>query len=119
MALSPETIAAGFEALTAVRGRLEAVPAARPLTVLIDYAHKTDALEHCLGTVAQPDQRPGPADRRLRLRRKPRPPSGPTWPGVAERLADRVIVTSDNRGQRAAAGHCRRDRPRFLLDGEV
>jgi UDP-N-acetylmuramoyl-L-alanyl-D-glutamate--2,6-diaminopimelate ligase len=96
MDLPLETIAAGIAALPAVRGRLEAVPSAQPLTVLVDYAHKTDALEHCLGTVRDLVHGKGRliavfgcGGNRDREKR-------PDMAGVAERLADRVIVTSDN-----------------------
>ena len=96
LALPLPTIAAGLSALTVVRGRLEAVPSAKPVTVLVDYAHKTDALKHCLSTVHDLIAGRGRliavfgcGGNRDREKR-------PDMAGVAERLADRVIVTSDN-----------------------
>jgi UDP-N-acetylmuramoyl-L-alanyl-D-glutamate--2,6-diaminopimelate ligase len=96
LGLPLETIAAGIAALPAVRGRLEAVPGDRPFAVLVDYAHKTDALEHCLGTVHDLIRGQGRliavfgcGGNRDREKR-------PDMARVAERLADRVIVTSDN-----------------------
>jgi UDP-N-acetylmuramoyl-L-alanyl-D-glutamate--2,6-diaminopimelate ligase len=96
MGLPLETIAAGLSALACVRGRLEAVPTGLGPTVLVDYAHKTDALEHCLGTVRDLLKGRGRlivvfgcGGNRDRQKR-------PDMARVAERLADRVIVTSDN-----------------------
>jgi len=91
-----ESIAAGIEALAKVSGRLEAVPSDKPFTVLVDYAHKTEALRHALAAVAdliQGDARlivvfgcGGDRDRTKR----------PKMAEVAEKLADRIIVTNDN-----------------------
>jgi UDP-N-acetylmuramoyl-L-alanyl-D-glutamate--2,6-diaminopimelate ligase len=90
------TIAAGIEALKAVRGRLETVPSSRPFRVLVDYAHKTDALYNALSTVRELVKGSGRllvvfgcGGDRDRFKR-------PEMAKVAERLADRVIVTSDN-----------------------
>jgi len=104
LAIPLETIAAGIEATRTVRGRLEAVPSDKPFTVLVDYAHKTDALRHALSTVADllpdgPERSRGDGARlivvfgcggdRDRIKR-------PAMAEVAERLADRIIVTTDN-----------------------
>jgi UDP-N-acetylmuramoyl-L-alanyl-D-glutamate--2,6-diaminopimelate ligase len=96
LAIPMEAIAAGIQALAKVPGRLEAVPSDKPFAVLVDYAHKTEALRHALGTVAdllQGDARlivvfgcGGDRDRTKR----------PRMAEVAERLADRIIVTNDN-----------------------
>jgi UDP-N-acetylmuramoyl-L-alanyl-D-glutamate--2,6-diaminopimelate ligase len=96
LAVPMEAIAAGIEALAMVRGRLEAVPSEKPFAVLVDYAHKTEALRHALATVAdllQGDARlivvfgcGGDRDRTKR----------PKMAEVAEKLADRIIVTNDN-----------------------
>jgi UDP-N-acetylmuramoyl-L-alanyl-D-glutamate--2,6-diaminopimelate ligase len=88
------TIEAGIRNLKSVRGRFERVGDARP-TVIVDYAHKPDALEkllHAVRDIAQ--QRKvavvfgcgGDRDRGKR----------PQMGEIAARLADRVIVTSDN-----------------------
>ena len=91
-----EAVAAGIEAVEAVRGRLEAVPSDKPFTVLVDYAHKTEAMRNALSTVADllaADARlivvfgcGGDRDRQKR----------PKMAAVAEALADRIIVTNDN-----------------------
>ena len=91
-----EAIAQGIEDVKTIRGRLEPVPTGLPLTVLVDYAHKTEALKQVLSTVRKLVTKPG----RLMVvfgcggnrDREKRPAMGK----VAQRLADRVFVTSDN-----------------------
>lgn len=88
------TIEAGIRNLRAVRGRFERVGDAEP-TVIVDYAHKPDALEKLLHAVR------GLANgKRVVLvfgcggdrDKGKRPEMG----AIAGRGADRVIVTSDN-----------------------
>lgn len=87
-------IEAGIRNLTSVRGRFERVGAARP-TVIVDYAHKPDALEKLLVAV-----REIAGERKLKIvfgcggdrDRGKRPEMGE----IAARLADEVVVTSDN-----------------------
>lgn len=94
LAIPAETIVRGLQALRAVPGRLEPVDAGQPFGVLVDYAHTDDALENCL-SAARPLTRGrlivvfgcgGDRDRSKR----------PRMAAVAERLADVVIITSDN-----------------------
>ena len=92
------TIEAGIRNLHSVRGRFERVAAGSQLagpTVIVDYAHKPDALEKLLHAVREI------ADtRRVKIvfgcggdrDRGKRPQMGE----IASRLADEVIVTSDN-----------------------
>lgn len=91
-------IEAGIRNLTSVRGRFERVAGpgeGRNPTVIVDYAHKPDALEKLLHAV-----REIAGDRRVRILfgcggdrdRGKRPEMG----AIAARLADEVIVTSDN-----------------------
>ncbi|HEX5855446.1 MAG TPA: UDP-N-acetylmuramoyl-L-alanyl-D-glutamate--2,6-diaminopimelate ligase, partial [Thermoanaerobaculia bacterium] len=97
LGLSPAEIAAGLGAVTSVPGRLEAVPNALGFAVLVDYAHKPAALEGVLKTV-----RPIAAARGGRViavfgcggdrDKGKRPEMG----RIAARLADVVVVTSDN-----------------------
>ena len=87
-------IEAGIRNLESVRGRFERVGGAKP-TVIVDYAHKPDALEkllHAVREIAGPRKVTilfgcgGDRDRGKR----------PEMGGIAARLADRVVVTSDN-----------------------
>ncbi|MBV8516057.1 MAG: UDP-N-acetylmuramoyl-L-alanyl-D-glutamate--2,6-diaminopimelate ligase [Acidobacteria bacterium] len=90
-----ETIEAGIRNLTSVRGRFERVAAENGPTVIVDYAHKPDALEKLLHAV-----REIAGTRRVSLvfgcggdrDRGKRPEMG----AIAARLADNIIVTSDN-----------------------
>lgn len=92
----PETtVAEGLGAACPVPGRFEPVDEGQPFTVLVDYAHKPDALAQALEAARQAaaggrvlvvfgaggDRDPGK-----------RPDMGE----VASRLADRVVLTADN-----------------------
>jgi UDP-N-acetylmuramoyl-L-alanyl-D-glutamate--2,6-diaminopimelate ligase len=91
-----ETIVRGLEAVRVVPGRLEPVPTDLPFAVLVDYAHKTDALEHALSTVKDLVTGRGRllvvfgcGGNRDQKKR-------PAMAAVAEHYADRVFVTNDN-----------------------
>jgi UDP-N-acetylmuramoyl-L-alanyl-D-glutamate--2,6-diaminopimelate ligase len=114
------TIEAGIRNLAAVRGRFEYVESDGGPTVIVDYAHKPDALDKLLLAV-----RDLAAGRRVVLLfgcggdrdKDKRPMMG----AIAARLADRTILTSDNprsekpeailddieRGMRAGANYTR------------
>jgi UDP-N-acetylmuramoyl-L-alanyl-D-glutamate--2,6-diaminopimelate ligase len=87
-------IAEGVAALNYVPGRLERVPGEAPFQVFVDYAHTDDALDKALSAM-----RPitkgriivvfGCGGDRDRTKR-------PRMARVAEKQAERVVVTSDN-----------------------
>ena len=89
------TIAAGLSAAPGVTGRFETVDEGQPFGVIVDYAHTPDGLEQLLvaarevaGThaVSVVFGCGGDRDRTKR----------PAMGTVAARLADRVVITSDN-----------------------
>jgi UDP-N-acetylmuramoyl-L-alanyl-D-glutamate--2,6-diaminopimelate ligase len=97
-------IAAVVPALTAVPGRMQRVPATRPgPEVVVDYAHSPDALEKVLHAL-----RPFATERGGALwcvfgcggnrDAGKRPKMG----AIAQRLADRIVITSDNPRHEAA-----------------
>jgi UDP-N-acetylmuramoyl-L-alanyl-D-glutamate--2,6-diaminopimelate ligase len=89
-----EVVAAGLARATGVPGRLEPVTGGQDFQVLVDYAHKPDAVEAALRTLrpltlgrlivvlgAGGDRDPG---------------KRPIMAGIAAELADLLIVTDDN-----------------------
>ena len=92
--ISVEESAAVLRSTAHVKGRVEVVPTDGDYTILIDYAHTPDALENVLKAVR------GFAEGRVIVlfgcggdRDKTK---RPIMGGIAARLADAVIVTSDN-----------------------
>jgi len=92
--LDLDATAEGLSALKAIPGRLEKIDWEGDFTVLIDYAHTDDALEKvletlkplCKGRLIVVFGCGGDRDKSKR----------PRMASVAERLADIVVVTSDN-----------------------
>jgi UDP-N-acetylmuramoyl-L-alanyl-D-glutamate--2,6-diaminopimelate ligase len=93
--VSDGTIAEGIPAAKSAPGRLERVGEAEGIAVFVDYAHKPGALEPVLRTLRATRRRGalicvfGCGGDRDRAKR-------PEMAAVAEGLADRVYVTSDN-----------------------
>lgn len=94
LGVDPGGVSAGIAQLAAVPGRFEKVEAGQPFGVAVDYAHTPDALERVLrfarqfaaGRVIAVFGCGGDRDRTKR----------PLMGEAAARLADWVIVTSDN-----------------------
>jgi len=94
LGVEDEPIATGVSHLQGVPGRFEAVDEGQPFAVLVDYAHTPRALENVLAEARSLAQGRllcvfgcgGDRDRDKR----------PVMGEVASRLADTVIVTSDN-----------------------
>ncbi len=95
--LDPQAAADGIAAVPGVPGRLERVDAGQqPTLAVVDYAHKTDAVESVLKALRKVTK--GPAARRPRPRRRPRPDQArrAAMGAAAARLADTAVLTSDN-----------------------
>jgi UDP-N-acetylmuramoyl-L-alanyl-D-glutamate--2,6-diaminopimelate ligase len=95
LGLDPATIAAGLARVTPVSGRFEWVDLDAPFSVMVDYAHTPDALEQLLLVARELG-----GDGRVRVvfgcggdkDTGKRAPMGE----IAARLADHVVITSDN-----------------------
>lgn len=101
-----DAIEQGLRSLAAVPGRFESIDEGQPFSVVVDYAHTPDSLDNVLRAARGATRRGrvicvfgcgGDRDRGKR----------PLMGGVAARLADVVIVTSDNP---------RSEDPRAILD---
>ncbi len=96
LGIEPGFVARGLSAAALVPGRFEAIDGGQPFTVLVDYAHKPDALDQALRAARElvtPGRRLlvvfGCGGDRDAVKR-------PLMGEVATRLADDVILTSDN-----------------------
>jgi UDP-N-acetylmuramoyl-L-alanyl-D-glutamate--2,6-diaminopimelate ligase len=94
LGIDDEAIKRGIESVRGVPGRFESVDEGQPFTVIVDYAHKPDALEKVLrasrelasGRVIVVVGAGGDRDKGKR----------PLMGRIASELADVAIVTSDN-----------------------
>src|SRR5438477_975753 len=94
LGIADDAIKRGIESVRGVPGRFETVDEGQPFTVIVDYAHKPDALEKVLraarelarGRVIVVVGAGGDRDRGKR----------PLMGRIASELADVAIVTSDN-----------------------
>ncbi|MHC0432113.1 UDP-N-acetylmuramoyl-L-alanyl-D-glutamate--2,6-diaminopimelate ligase [Streptomyces sp. O3] len=92
--IEPQTAADGIAAVPGVPGRLERVDAGQPYLAVVDYAHKTDAVESVLRALRKVTDGKlhivlgcgGDRDQTKRM------PMG----AAAARLADTAVLTSDN-----------------------
>lgn len=92
--LDPQDAADGVAAVTGVPGRLERVDAGQPFLAVVDYAHKTDAVESVLRALRKVTEGRvhvvlGCGGDRDAGKREP-------MGAAAARLADTAVLTSDN-----------------------
>lgn len=92
--LDPQLAADGIAAVPGVPGRLERVDAGQPYLAVVDYAHKTDAVESVLRALRKVTEGKlhvvlGCGGDRDRTKRAP-------MGAAAARLADTAVLTSDN-----------------------
>ncbi|MGW4082988.1 UDP-N-acetylmuramoyl-L-alanyl-D-glutamate--2,6-diaminopimelate ligase [Streptomyces sp. NPDC004822] len=92
--LDPQTAADGIAAVPGVPGRLERVDEGQPYLAVVDYAHKTDAVESVLKALRKVTEGKvhvvlGCGGDRDRTKREP-------MGAAAARLADTAVLTSDN-----------------------
>ncbi len=92
--LDPQAAADGVAAVPGVPGRLERVDAGQPYLAVVDYAHKTDAVESVLRALRKVTEGRlhivlGCGGDRDRTKREP-------MGAAAARLADTATLTSDN-----------------------
>ncbi|CAM5348131.1 UDP-N-acetylmuramoyl-L-alanyl-D-glutamate--2,6-diaminopimelate ligase [Streptomyces viridochromogenes] len=92
--LDPQTAADGIAAVPGVPGRLERVDAGQPYLAVVDYAHKTDAVESVLRALRKVTEGKvhvvlGCGGDRDKTKREP-------MGAAAARLADTAVLTSDN-----------------------
>ncbi|MEV5973545.1 UDP-N-acetylmuramoyl-L-alanyl-D-glutamate--2,6-diaminopimelate ligase [Streptomyces sp. NPDC051921] len=92
--IDPQTAADGIAAVPGVPGRLERVDAGQPYLAVVDYAHKTDAVESVLRSLREVTRGKlhvviGCGGDRDTTKRGP-------MGAAAARLADTAVLTSDN-----------------------
>jgi UDP-N-acetylmuramoyl-L-alanyl-D-glutamate--2,6-diaminopimelate ligase len=108
LGIAPDVVARGLSRAPPVPGRFEAIDGGQSFTVLVDYAHKPDALDKALRAAGELVTGGGGlrvvfgcgGDRDVAKR--------PLMGEVAARLADDVILTSDNP---------RSEDPQAIIDG--
>jgi UDP-N-acetylmuramoyl-L-alanyl-D-glutamate--2,6-diaminopimelate ligase len=108
LGVSPDAIADGLASVHGIPGRFQRVDVGQPFTVVVDYAHTPDGLAAALGAAREVTTgrivvvfgAGGDRDRDKR----------PAMGEAAARLADHVIVTSDNP---------RRENPTAIIEAVV
>ncbi len=100
LGIEPEVAAAGLRSLAVVPGRFEVVSTSeserRGVTVVVDYAHTPDGLTEILGSARAVAADGGTVVVVFGCGGERDRPKRPEMGRIAARLADRVIITSDN-----------------------
>jgi UDP-N-acetylmuramoyl-L-alanyl-D-glutamate--2,6-diaminopimelate ligase len=100
LGIEPEVAATGLRSLAAVPGRFEVVRTPeserRGVTVVVDYAHTPDGLTEILGSARAVAADGGDVVVVFGCGGERDRPKRPEMGRIAARLADRVIITSDN-----------------------
>ena len=89
----PDGLAASLRGAATAPGRFQPVDAGQPFGVVVDYAHKPDALEQVLLAARE---MAGAADRRRRRGGDRDRGKRPLMGEIAARLAEVALITSDN-----------------------
>ena len=96
LGIETDEIAAGLAVVPPVAGRWEAIDVGQPFSVIVDYSHKPDALAHALTTAREAVAAGGRLIVVFGAGGDRDPTKRPEMGEVAARLADRVLLTSDN-----------------------
>jgi len=100
LGIEPDVAAGGLRSLAAVSGRFEVVSTPeserRGVTVVVDYAHTPDGLAEILGSARAVAAEGGTVVVVFGCGGERDRPKRPEMGRLAARLADRVIITSDN-----------------------
>ncbi len=92
--VSPEAVAEALNRSTGIKGRAEVFPTGRDFTIILDYAHTPDGVENILSSMRTVSK--GRLVALLGCGGDRDPYKRPLMGEAAARLADYVIVTSDN-----------------------
>lgn len=92
--IDPQTAADGVSAVPGVPGRLERVDAGQPYLAVVDYAHKTDAVESVLRALRKTTE--GSIHAVLGCGGDRDRPKRAAMGAACARLADTAVLTSDN-----------------------
>lgn len=94
LGIDPEAVQEGVARLERVPGRFERVPIQAPFEVFVDFAHTPDALQRVLETARR--MNPTRLTVVFGCGGDRDPHKRPRMGAIAEQLADRIVLTSDN-----------------------
>lgn len=96
LGLTPSQALNGLSSLTTVSGRFEYVEAGQPFGVVVDYAHTPDGVAVALRAARRAAATDGRVTIVVGAGGDRDPAKRPQMAAIAEELADRVVLTSDN-----------------------